>query len=234
MMLALCLCIGAAVPTAVPVFADAAGLLDLKLSTSEVKQGESLSFTGIATMNAVPVESLSVTITVLDSKQEPVKVFDQITTAKGDFSGALILPQNDITGTYSVKAVASMKGSLVVKTENFTVKESHHQSVLTTNQSEYRIGSDIRVSGKAMLGTQPLGNQEIPLKLMFRGEPIFVTQARTATNGEFSSIFKLNVKEAGSYQVIAAIPGGNGVQAVELTKGITIVDNPIISTLTLE
>lgn len=233
LMLALCLCIGAAIPAAVPAFADAAGLLELRLGATEVKQGDSLSFTGKATLSTKPVASLSVTITVFDSKGEPARVFEKLTTAGGEFAGTMVLPENDIIGTYTVKAVANIGGEVVVRESNFLVKSSHHQSVLTTDRNEYTIGSVMNVTGKAMIGDRPLANQDIPIKLMLRGEAVYVTQARVSATGDFNSSFRLVLREAGSYQLVASIPGAAGIGPVELTKAITIVDNPILSTVSV-
>lgn len=119
------------------------------------RPGQPLYFKGIALQKGKEKSTLlvntNVTVTLRDANYQEVKKVDFKTNEYGSFSGDFILPNNGLTGNFSIY-VSSSKSNLN-GTTNFSVEEYKRPKFETSFNpitETYKVNDSIKVTGKAI------------------------------------------------------------------------------------
>lgn len=179
--------------------------LDLALTKTELKQGETLGFNISVLQGDKARSGQSLTVQLIDTRDLQIQVGEWETGVDGKYSGKFTLPLKSTAGAYKVVTTTYDDTDVAItKTAIFNVLDGSHKSSIKTDKMSYLAGENITISGVVMNGDKPQAYEDVALTIYKAKEQVKVAQVQTNAKGEFDFVWSVfdNASNVGDYTVV--------------------------------
>lgn len=200
--------------------------LDLALTKTELKQGETLGFNISILQGDKARSGQSLTVQLIDTRDLQIQIGEWETGVDGKYSGKFTLPLDCTEGAYKIVTTTYDDADLAItKTALFNVLGGSHKSSIKTDKMSYLPGENITISGIVMNGSKPQAYEDVALTIYKDNNQVRVAQVQTNAKGEFDFVWSVldNASNVGAYTVVYFADG------LKFEASFSVLPSPIIN-----